>query len=75
MARRYSDETKAEVMAALLTGQSVSEVAAEYEVPLGTVKSWKSRQSGSPVATVATEKSEEIGTLLLGYLRSSLKTL
>jgi transposase-like protein len=73
---KYSDETKAAVMAALLTGQSVSAVAKEYKIPHGTVRSWKSRQlNGESVATVATVKKVEIGDLLIEYLRENLATL
>src|SRR5678816_707441 len=62
-------------MAALLAGQSVAVVAQEYDIPEGTVKSWKSRQGGDTVATVATEKKEEIGDLLVEYIRLSLESL
>ena len=73
--RQYSDEQKAAVMAALLAGQSVEQVAEEYHIPAGTIKSWQFRQNGTPVATVATEKKEEIGELILAYLREILVTL
>ena len=73
--RKYNSETKAAVMAALLTGQSMSSVAAEYDIPEGTVKSWKARQNRHPVASVATTKKEEIGNLLVGYLEELLITL
>lgn len=45
MAKRneYSEETKAAVMAALLTGQSVSSLSREYGIPKGTVSGWKNR--------------------------------
>jgi len=57
VASNYSEETKAAVMSALLSGQSVGKVADDYNIPEGTVKSWKSRQlNGETVATVATEK-------------------
>lgn len=76
MASNYSEETKAAVMSALLSGQSVSRVADDYNIPEGTVKSWKSRQlNGETVATVATEKKEEIGELLYQYLTASLRAL
>jgi transposase-like protein len=67
---KYSDETKAAVMAALLTGQSVSQVAREYDIPKGTVSSWKNRG-------VATQKSNtpEIGELILEYLQANLTAL
>lgn len=45
MANHYSEETKAAVMAALLTEQSVTQVAKEYDIPTGTIRSWKSRQN------------------------------
>ena len=76
MASNYSEETKAAVMSALLSGQSVSRVADDYNIPEGTVKSWKSRQlNGETDATVATEKKEEIGELLYQYLTASLRAL
>lgn len=40
----HDDATKAAVLAALLTGQSVTEVAKEYKINPATVRSWKSRQ-------------------------------
>jgi transposase-like protein len=76
--REYDASTKASVMAALLTGQGVTEVAAKYKVPEGTVKSWRARMkpgSETDVAKVATEKREEIATLLIQYLHANLTTL
>ena len=45
--RKYSDEIKAAVMASLLAGQSISNVASEYKIPEGTVKGWSARLNGS----------------------------
>lgn len=73
--RHYRPETKAAVLAALLEGQSVHDIAAEYKVPVGTVKSWKSRELKETVATIATETKADIGELLVQYMRESLKTL
>lgn len=74
--KTYSDETKAAAMAALLAGQSVDEVAKRYRIPEGTIRSWKSRQlNGESIATVAMEKREIIGDLLIDYLYESLRTL
>ena len=75
MNRTHSAETKAAVMAALLAGQSTAQVAAEYNIPEGTVKGWKFRQKNEPVAAVTTQKKEEIGDLLVEYIRLSLKSL
>lgn len=76
----YSDELRAAVMAALMTGQSVSSVAREYKVPKGTVSSWKNRSHDLVIAaTVADPKSADvkngIGVLLLDYLQAALRTL
>lgn len=73
---KYSDETKAAALAALLSGQSIGDVAKEYKIPRGTIRSWKSRQAnGESVATVATEKKIEVGELLIEYLRANLAAL
>lgn len=75
--RTYSDETKAAAMAALLQGQSVSEVAREYKIPKGTISGWKRKaheEVGSGVAGNATQK-EAIGELLIQYLHANLTAL
>lgn len=61
-------------MAALLSGQSVTAVAKEYNIPKGTVSGWKSRSLDQGVATSTTQK-KEIGDLLLEYIRASLIAL
>ena len=74
MARtEYSEETKAAVMAALLSGQSVSQIAKDYDIPKGTVSGWK--RKSVEVAEVTTQKKERIGELLVSYLSTSLETL
>lgn len=71
--REYDGQTKAEVMAALLAGQSVSKVAEEYKINPSTVRAWKSRQlNGAGVAIVATKKKEMIGDLMLDCVEAQL---
>jgi transposase-like protein len=56
-------------MAALLAGQGVGAVAAEYRLPTSTVSRWRAearREAGL---------SDDVGELLLGYLRENLCTL
>ena len=56
---------------ALLAGQSVSQVAAEYRLQKGTVSSWNHRIA-SPIAANAvdaTQKSAAIGELLMDRRR------
>jgi transposase-like protein len=75
----YPNEVKAAVMAALLEGQSISAVAKQYQIPKGTVSGWKQKAfAGADIKSsdpVATQKREEIGNLLLDYLRTMLGTL
>ena len=74
---RVSTETKAACIAALLSGQGISQVAEAYKVPEGTVKSWRARMKdgSSTVAKIATQKRDEIGGLLIEYLHANLSTL
>ena len=72
----YNDTIKAAAMAALLEGQAVSKVAADYpKIPIGTIKSWKQRAKKGQVAGVAPEKRNEIGELLLEFVNENLTTL
>jgi transposase-like protein len=69
----HSDYTRAAVLAALLTGQSISEVAAEYEIPEGTVKRWSAERN--EVQLVDPEKKAQIGDLIAVLLERNLRTL
>ncbi len=69
----YGPEVKAAVMAALLAGQSIREVAREYSIPKSTVGAWSKEKTG--VQYVPDEKKEEIGDLLVEYIRLSLESL
>lgn len=75
--RTYSEETKAAVMAALLAGQSVSQVAAEYKIPEGTIWAWthrelngKSNGYDASLASAASQKKQRIAELILEYLEA-----
>lgn len=69
MAKQYEPEVRAEVMAALLAGQGVSAVSREYNIPSSTVSRWKRK------AREEAGRSDDVGELLLGYLRENLETL
>ena len=74
--REYSDETKAQVMAALLAGQSVSATAERFQIPKGTVSGWAKRAGAgvrSELATVATQKKERIGHLIIDNLEAEME--
>ena len=70
----HSAEVKAAVMSALLTGQSVAEVAAAYEIPAATIKTWR-RKLRSENILDEPQKKDELGGLLIDYLRENLTTL
>lgn len=76
----YNPEIRAAALAALLAGQSVSQVAKEYRIPKGTVSNWKNRRAsevpndGTQKAQ-PTEQSESVGDLLVKLLRANLDGL
>ena len=72
---RYTAETKAAVLAALLTGQGIDQVAREYKLPEGTVKGWKSKMKSGETPRTTPVQRADMGDLLLEYLKESLTTL
>lgn len=71
--KKHDEATKAAVMAALLAGQAVPEVAKEYKINPATVRGWKSRQlNGEGVAIVTTQKKERIGEMMLDCVEAQL---
>ena len=68
----YGEETKAAAMAALLAGGRVRQVARDFGVPEGTVKSWRHRLKNGRVATL---KKGAFGDLLARHLEALLRSL
>ena len=62
-------------MAALLSGQSVTEVAAQFNLGKATVSRWRSTISLERLEQIGTEKTENLERLLMNYVRQNLKTL
>lgn len=77
--KAYSDETRAAVMAALLAGQRVSEVANEFEIPPSTVRSWRASLDAGAKEEVrqrfAAKKQMDLAELIGEYLVEILQTL
>jgi transposase-like protein len=70
MARReYDERTKAEALAALLVSQNVQAVSDEYDIPVGTLKSWKTRHFQEVMGEAT------LGPLFIEYMEKALKTL
>lgn len=72
---KYSAESKAAVLAALLAGGGIDAVAKVYNLPAGTVKGWKSKLKGEHPVTTTAEQKADVGDLLIQYLREALVTL
>lgn len=59
-----------------MSGQGADVVAKEYQIPVGTLRGWQSKQAnGEQVAVVTDASKAEVGDLLLRYLRANLETL
>lgn len=71
----HDPETKTAVMAALLAGQGVTEVADRYDIPRSTVSYWKSQISGGELAALDQKKAAELGALIFDNLTENLITL
>lgn len=73
--RRHSEEVRAQVIAALLAGQGVMEVASQYSLDASVVSRWRSAIPDDQLQVVASKKGQEIEDLLFKYLTTTLKTL
>lgn len=73
--KKHSDEIQAQVMAALLAGQGVTEVSEQYNLPDSTVSDLKKRVDEEFGDLRTKNKGEQIEALLFGYLSTTLQTL
>jgi transposase-like protein len=70
--KAHSDEIRAAVLAALLAGQSVTEVARSYNLDTGLVSRWRKSIPADHLQKVADEKRESLASLVEDHLRASL---
>lgn len=73
--KAHSDETKASVIAALLAGQGVNEVAREFGISPSLVSGWKKSGDSSEFEQVRIQKGERIEELTFNYLSKLLSGL
>lgn len=71
----HSDETRAAVIAALLTGEGVSEVARRMKLPRQTVSEIKMVIAPERLGQVRTEKAARMESMLVNYLQSNVAAL
>ena len=72
--KAHSDETRAQVIAALLAGQGVSEVAKQYHLPQSTVSRLKT-QIKDKLDELGCKKKRDFGEKLATYLEANLNAL
>ena len=70
---KHPPEVRAAVLAKLMEGQSITATAKEYNIPKGTVHTWKKHYEAGRKST--TEKNNRIAELLQTYLEESMITL
>lgn len=73
--KAHSEETRATVMAALLAGQGVTEIARQYQVPKATISRIKNEVLPDELEQVGTEKRARVENLLFSYLTRNLEAL
>ena len=71
--RKNSDAIQAQVVAALLAGQGVTEVAKKYNLAKSTVSNIKNGLSSDDIEHVRTQKRESLAALVEAHLTESLK--
>src|SRR6185312_16091300 len=68
----HSDETRGAVLAALLSGQSIHEIATAYHIDRKTIREW---EAASKRGTNPPQKRQDVGGLVAAYLSTALTTL
>lgn len=71
----HPPETRAAVLAAVASGQSVNSVAKQYGVSRSTARMWKTQAQLPSAAMVSQQKKEAIGEQVYGLLEESIAAL
>lgn len=73
--RAHQDDVKARVIAALLAGAGVVEIARELELPHNTVSDYKKQIPQTKLDELRQKKGERLDDLVYDYLVQNLETL
>ena len=73
--KKHSDDTKAKVVAALLAGCGVVEIAREMNLPHQSVTNYKNGIPEDKLGEIRRKKGERIDDLVYDYLVQNLETL
>lgn len=68
----HPDDTRAAVLAALLAGQSIHEIATAYHLDRKTIREWWEASKREPVPL---QKRPDVGGLVAAYLSTALESL
>jgi len=69
------DDKKAVVLAALLAGQSVNQIAEEYKIPKSSVSRLKKLIPAAELAQIGTQKAENLAGLIAANLEGSFEAI
>lgn len=69
------DTKKAVVLAALLQGQGVNEIAAKYQIPKSTVSRLKKAIPNEELERIGTQKADELSALIAENLSASYRAI
>ena len=73
--KQLPDATRAAIIAALLAGQSVTQVATEFKINKSVVSRLRATRPPLELQQVATQKEESLERLVLEYVSTNLRTL
>jgi hypothetical protein len=73
--KAHTDDTKAKVIAALLLGAGVMEIAREMSIPHRTVSNYKAEIPDDKLAELGRKKGEQLDEMVFDYLKTNLKAL
>lgn len=71
----YSDEVRAQVLAAVMQGVPVKQVARQFRISPTTVRNWRQAAGLTELVPINPEKKRDLGELLASYLRTGLEAL
>src|SRR5690349_5896984 len=80
MSGNYDQETRAAVLAALLSGSSITEISRRLKIPDTTIARWRDQAGIGPKAPkdpqwIGDEKKKDLGELVGDYLNDILVSL
>jgi transposase-like protein len=73
--KRIPDEVRAQIIAALLVGQGVSEIARQYKIDASTVSRLKKVIPSEKLQQVAIQKRDELSDLIGEFLTEGFKAV